>query len=307
MKLSKIDKKILRFLALNGAHFSEYKIAKRLRLSQTTVNYKLRKFRDIGIIRRYNYILNPAKIGYRYMAWCFLKTKRQTIISPKDIGTIFISYPNVYSVWEMSGGYDILLKVFYDDPAELNSFIIWVNDKFKQYIGRISVSMVTHRHKLHQIQITDEKRTKLSKKDLDILRYKQKNPDAKIKQIAEKLNMHRNTVSSRWKKLWDKNVIIKKSVDIDPSYLEDLDICFKTVILIDTIMGKKESAVEDILGMDEVHELTSISSQHDLLSVVKTRDINSCYNFIKKLYRTGHVERTKTLLVFTSIEESLMP
>lgn len=307
MKLSKIDQKILRFLALNGAHFSEYKIAKKLRLSQTTVNYKLKKFRELGIIRGYKYRLNPAKIGYRYMAWCFLRTKRQTITLPKDVGSTLLSHPNVYSVWGMSGGYDILLKVFYDDPGELNGFIIWVGDKLKQYIDKISVAMVTQKHKLHQVYIKDEKKAKLSKRDLDILRYKQGNPKASIKKIAGDLKMHRNTVSSRWKKLRDDNVILKKSVIFDPQYLEDLGIGFKTVILVNTIMGEKEDAVEDILGRDEIHELTSISSQHDFLSVVKTKDVNSCYKFIKELYRTGHVRRTKTLLVFTSLEKLLAP
>ena len=305
VQLSQIDRKILRFLLLNGAHFSEYDMAKRLRLSQTTINYKLKRLKEKGVIRGYKYLLNPAKIGYKYMAWVFLETREHSVKEGSDTKNKLLQHPNVFAVWDMSGDYDILAKVLYDKPGELNGLLIWIGDHLKEDVYKTSTSFVTQSYKIHQVPVQDGEKVKLSKTDLKIIEYKQKNPLATIREVSEALKIHRNTVSSKWRRFWADNVLLKKGVIIHPDYLKDLGVNFKVVVLINSIIGERDTVVEEIQNLDEIHELTAISTHHDLLAVVKTGGIDSCFDLIRKIYKTDRVHRTKTLLVFSSVEKDL--
>jgi Lrp/AsnC family transcriptional regulator for asnA, asnC and gidA len=216
--LTDIDKNILRFMLLNGAHFSEYEISKRLRLGQSTVNHSLRKLENSGAVLGYKYRLNPVKAGYPHMAWCFVELGRRAKMEP--LMQKFLSNPNIFNVLVMSGGFDVILKLYLKSTKDLNELLRWFGEVFKKEIEKTSFAMVTRKYKINQVQVRDDEPLKLSELQKDILRIKLKEPNLKLEGVAKRLSVHRNPVASHWRKLWKDGVILKKSVIISPEHYQ---------------------------------------------------------------------------------------
>ena len=99
---SELDTRILRFVLENGLLESEREIAKKLKISPSTLSFKLRKFEDRGIITAYKYRLDYTKIGLRQIAWVFLKI-RHGKSSVKEIMEKLLEYPQVHVCLFVSG------------------------------------------------------------------------------------------------------------------------------------------------------------------------------------------------------------
>ncbi|NYZ79795.1 Lrp/AsnC family transcriptional regulator, partial [Candidatus Micrarchaeota archaeon] len=109
--LSDVDKRILDFLIYEGAQYSEHQIAKRLRLSQTTVNYNLRALRENNVIQGCKYRVDPAKVGYPVMAWFFVEFGEKAVV--ESVVDKLLSHRNVFDVLVMTGYYDLVLKTYF--------------------------------------------------------------------------------------------------------------------------------------------------------------------------------------------------
>jgi DNA-binding Lrp family transcriptional regulator len=121
--------------------------------------------------------------------------------------------------------------------------------------------------------------------------------------MANDLKMHRNTISSRLRELFKDKVILKKSVIIDPKYYTDIGTGFTALVTIDARVGAVKKLGEQLAPLDEIHELVSIAYPHDLMTIVRTRNMNDCYDFTRKLYRFEDLVKTRTTLVFETTEE----
>jgi DNA-binding Lrp family transcriptional regulator len=304
--LSEMDLRILNLLSVRGAQLTEAQIAKELRLNPATVNYKLRKLEENRVILEYRYRINPFKLGFGVMVWLCI-----TIRSHGSMGNIFRELeasPYVQSVLTTGGDYDIVAKAFFKDGHELNEFLNNLEEKMRGDADRMHVIMVRHVHKLHQTPLgkMDLQKAKLDDKDKSILKYVLQNPSTDIKQMAKNLGLHRNTVSLRWKRLFDERVIIKKTAIVNPLYYSELGTGFSTTVLIDTDIGYAEKVAEQIMQCKEIHELTCINYPHDLVAIVRTADVPSCQAFLNRLYKIPMLKKTKTSIIFESSEEGFL-
>ncbi|MFH0986450.1 MAG: Lrp/AsnC family transcriptional regulator [Candidatus Micrarchaeota archaeon] len=296
--LTELEKKLLRYIVFNGAQHSDYAVAKQLRVSQTTVNYKIKKLRKAGVITGYACRINPAKVGNKIMAWVFIKVTSDININSfidSMLGTGKVSIAMV-----IGGNDDVLLQVFMKNMESLHELIDAINNRFKNKMTNLKVSYVTHIDKLNQVFPVETGEAKLNKTDRQIISYMTENPEAKIAKIAEDLEMHRNTVSSRIKKFWSEQVFLKKTAGISEQYYNDLDIGFRALMVIDTKQGAEGRTASKISKFEQVHELTSLMGHNNLLAVIRTKNLTDCYSFIKNLYRLGLIERASTNLIFAS-------
>jgi Lrp/AsnC family leucine-responsive transcriptional regulator len=301
-----MDVRILRFLSLNGAHYPDAEIAKKLRLNSATVNYKIRKLEEEDVIRAYKYRFNPFKLGYRGLAFCFLTIKPNRNTRLMDI---LMEDKSIVSVTSIGGDFDFVLKFYYKGAKDLNRFLANITSKLKGEVDRVHTRIVTRPFKLHQVALSerDLEPTKLTEKDKRILKYLLKHPDAQRKKIAHDLKMHRNTVSTRIKKMFEERVILKKSVVINPEFYKDIGTALTTLMMVDAEMGAAKKLGQHLAGFGEIHELFSIAYPCDLMAVVRTNEIRECYNFTRNLYDAPELVKTRTILVFdTTAETSLV-
>src|SRR3989344_4814852 len=99
---SPLDIRILRFVLENGLLESEREIARKLKISPSTLSFKLRKFEDKGIITAYKYRVDYTKIGLHQIAWALIKVAHGKA-SIKDIMERLLEYPQVHVCLFVSG------------------------------------------------------------------------------------------------------------------------------------------------------------------------------------------------------------
>lgn len=299
--LSDREIRLLKFLFLNGAHHSVSYIGKKLRLSPQTIAYKIKQLEEWNIILGYRYRINPPKLGLKHAAWCAMRAKTHTTI--EETVNKLLSHPNIFSVLNLAGQFDIVAKVFYSEPLELTELIEWLGINFKNEISQISVMPVIKVNKLHQVPTPDDEAIRLDDVSLAILNYKLTHPNASLVETARAVGVHRNTVSRRWNQLWRNGVLLKKSVIFSPEVYSKLGAGIFGCVFINTMPGEQKKIANNLTHMQPIHELFSLASSYDLLAILRNKDISECYENIRMIYSTGKVARTQTLIVLAFKEK----
>lgn len=105
--LDEIDKGLLRILQEN-AKTPYSKISKELGISEATVHLRIRKLVKQGVIKRFQAIVDPEKIGKDVVAIIALT------VDPRRYENVLErlkALPDVYSIYDVTGEYYTLLKV----------------------------------------------------------------------------------------------------------------------------------------------------------------------------------------------------
>ncbi len=302
--LSKIDIKILDFVCLKGAQMSEKEIAKRLRLKPTTVSYSLKKMLREKSILGYRYRVNYARLGLVTTAWVLLKIRSANTDS-FHLFDQMLEFPQVHVASFITGEFDIALKVLERDVSCVDAFVRKLSKTFPEFIDSAEVLLVTENYKTHNILPKNNScLTSFDKTDFKILSSRMNSPEKELGQIASELNLHRNTVSKRWKSFWKENVLIKKTPVINPLYYTELKLSMKAIVLIDVPPEACDILAKKLLELDEVHELNRLLDGFSLMAIIRTGDISSFLDFLRwVLFENlgkGKIRKTVSLIMLKS-------
>jgi DNA-binding Lrp family transcriptional regulator len=283
--LSPIDRKILTFVLIHGINASEREIARKLRLSQATVNYSLKKMQEKKVIKNFVYRINFEAIGLGCLGWVFFVVKRNNF-DPDDIPKVLSGFPEVPLIIALNGEYDFCIKIVGIGMKEVSDSLMRIEKALSHMIEISAMVFATKTHKLHQVILPDAEEHEvfddLSKK---ILSFKISNPRAGINDICSALKIHRNTASKKWNALYENGTILKKGFILDPDILSQLGFGLKSMVFFNIAPGKKEDFAEEFVKLPEVHELFRVSGHHDFLAIVRTKDPEALFEFHKKLFR----------------------
>ncbi|MCD6488368.1 MAG: Lrp/AsnC family transcriptional regulator [Desulfurococcales archaeon] len=119
IELDDLDRELIRILELNS-RMSYRKIAERLRVSPATVLVRLRKLRRKGIIKGFTVDLDPTKLGYTAQAIMLIKTEPKKM---KLVANKLASLPNAVEIYEVTGEYHVLVKIWAEDQNSLAKLI----------------------------------------------------------------------------------------------------------------------------------------------------------------------------------------
>jgi len=115
--MDEIDKEIIRILKQNGrATYSE--IGKRVGLSEGAVRKRIKDLVDSGVIKKFTLKLALSE-GAEAIALVSVKPS----ISTSEISTELLKIPNVETVYEVTGEYDIAIIISAMNIAEVNECI----------------------------------------------------------------------------------------------------------------------------------------------------------------------------------------
>lgn len=97
-------------------------MAKELGMSPAGVMKKVKKLESLGIIKKYTAIVDHAKLGKGYKYIILLKTEpgKHKEVAKKILNAI---EENVLEIHEITGPYDVVVKVIAGDQVELNSIL----------------------------------------------------------------------------------------------------------------------------------------------------------------------------------------
>ena len=121
------DKKILEVLK-ESSNLSTHKISRKTLIPVTTINNRIKKLRNLGIIKKYTVEIDKKKTGFNLSAYIFIKVSlrelKQDGMTVRDLINLIKKNPNIESIDNVTGDVDIILKINAKNINEINDYVV---------------------------------------------------------------------------------------------------------------------------------------------------------------------------------------
>jgi DNA-binding Lrp family transcriptional regulator len=134
--MDEFDQKILEILNEN-ARTSYREVARKLKVSLSTISNRIKKLEDGGVIERYIPVINQEKLGYALTAIINMKISHGKLI---EVQEKISKDKYVSAVYDITGDWDSLLIAHFKDRRDLNGFIKGVLSI--EYVERTNTQIV---------------------------------------------------------------------------------------------------------------------------------------------------------------------
>ena len=122
-KLDHVDIQMLRTLQEN-ARLTVKELAAKVRLSSTPVFERLKRLQEGGYIKKYMAVLDAGKLDRGFVVFCNVKLRRMNRDIAGEFARIVQDIPEVTECYNISGGFDYLLKIHAPDMKYYQEFIL---------------------------------------------------------------------------------------------------------------------------------------------------------------------------------------
>lgn len=123
IKLDPTDRGILQHLQQN-ALLTTKELATQLNLSYTPVYERIRKLEKEGVIKKYVALLDREKIGKNLVVFCNISLKEHSRANGERFVKAIMAFGEVMECYNISGGYDFMLKVVVQDMPAYQQFLM---------------------------------------------------------------------------------------------------------------------------------------------------------------------------------------
>lgn len=146
-------------------------------------------------------------------------------------------------------------------------------------------------------------KNKVDTVDLMILRELRNDCKRPMRELAQKLRMHPNTLLQRIKRLEKSKVVRKYHADIDYKAL-GYDMHAVVMIKIRKSGLEDEKLLETVTGVPEVQSLYAVTGGADCIAIVKAKSRDDLVRVLKLIQTEKAVLRTVSYLVLVTYKES---
>jgi Lrp/AsnC family transcriptional regulator for asnA, asnC and gidA len=126
--LDEIDSNIIKLLKQNS-RMSYLEMSRRMGISDATIQFRIKRLKEHGIIKKFTITVDPASIGYTVAAIMLVQIDADKHDAAKNELSMISEIPEIYSVL---GEYDLFIKVYARSLEDLNELI---NDKIRSIEG----------------------------------------------------------------------------------------------------------------------------------------------------------------------------
>jgi len=295
------------------------RIAKKLRLSQEVVNYRIKQLEKHNIITNYQLIVNLAKLGVFQFKIC-LSLQHINSSKFKEIIELLEKHKAVKWIAACKGNWDLIISLEADSIESIDLIKFDILELFEEHINRKAVSIMVNSGVLDRTYLIDgrppqnqyreimkeSKKVTIDKTDLLILEELSKNSRLPIIDLASKCKTTVRVTHSRLKRLMKEKVITGSKVAIN---YQKLNISFYKMFVyldkpkkerikeLDSYLQRHPNAVHyvkvlcnwdlepefEVYSEDEFNEiLTDIKDKFS--DIVKTIDVISIFREYKFVY-----------------------
>lgn len=229
IKLDKKDKQLLSLL-YNNSRMSFTDMGKKLRLSSSAVERRMRQLKDKGIITLLFADVNLLKLGFRahrlYFKFSVMDRKTEA-----EVLKLFETYPRTLWGVVCEGEYDVLWRVVAKDEVEVENMAYLMLEKFGDRIVEKTVATTTYQTYLAWNKALDTERhaampieriteiEKVDEKDMKILSALYGNARETTVGLAKIVGLTPDTVQYRLRKLTERGFILGYSAWFDAKRL----------------------------------------------------------------------------------------
>lgn len=230
IKIDAKDRQILYHLDLN-ARQSNADLAKKVGLSKDAVGYRIKKMEENKIIRGYNTIIDPSRLGYilyrilfNLIDVSFEKKEELIAYLKKDKRIGWIS--------QLDGAWNFGFVIWVKSNSEFREFFnLGFNKQFKKHIKEKLITPVTSYRFLERNYLLNKEKKlrreiieggeKLDYDDIDlkILQLMTKNAKTPLLDLAQALKLSSMTILNRLKRMEKIGIIKAYRVDLNFSLL----------------------------------------------------------------------------------------
>ncbi|MGI3211630.1 Lrp/AsnC family transcriptional regulator [Roseovarius tibetensis] len=146
VRLDDLDRKILVELQEDGGQSLD-DIAKSVGSSKTPVWNRIRKMRDLGVILRQTYLLDPEALGFEACFFVLIRTSEHDAGWQGRFLTALRERPEVLEAHRLAGDIDYILKVRVANPKAYDMF-------YQALISDVKVHNVTALLSMEEIKST---------------------------------------------------------------------------------------------------------------------------------------------------------
>ena len=224
IKIDLKDKKILQILSEN-ARIPISELAKKVRLSRDTANYKIKRLEKLGAILKFFPEVDFKKLGYNLFK-VFILLDETNKERQKELIARLKDHPHTLSLMEYSDRWDLELFLIAKDLEEFSSIVSEISAEFSDIILEKSKMAVIdtyysllfpyHFYKeVTQIKFTKKKEKqeyKPDEKDIKILHVLSTNCRLSTYEISKEVKLSADAVGLRIKKLLNSGIIKKFTI-----------------------------------------------------------------------------------------------
>jgi DNA-binding Lrp family transcriptional regulator len=309
-------KRILGEAYINGLENKCGCLCQRLKIKKQTVDYSLEKLKEEGCFTKTKFDIDLNTVGLGRFAWVLLRISwedKQTDSFVKKL----LDLPQVVTVADITGESDLAVKIFGPSRDNLSSFVLEMEKLFQGTIIDTKVYYCNVEYKRHYARVMKKALHKPSRVECLIMHEKMKNPDVGLTEIAQKHNLHRNTVSKNWKRLWEEGVLVKELPDLTQKGYDEIKMGLKAFIIIKPLPGREEKIIKELIKHKQIQDVfttlqnevvliirtensSTLASAHRLLARVDSsiRRTNTCVFLTKHSKNSLNIREMKSLLVF---------
>ncbi|UCG69569.1 MAG: Lrp/AsnC family transcriptional regulator [Thermoplasmata archaeon] len=128
--LEKKDIKIINVLKDN-ARASIREISKKTNIRPSTVHQRIKKLVENRVIERFTVKLNDDKIGEGFVVFMLISGSTERYLDSK-----FLDNQQVKGIYGITGEYDLLLKLKFNDMNAFNKFVLELREKYSKQISK---------------------------------------------------------------------------------------------------------------------------------------------------------------------------
>lgn len=150
--LDEKDRKILNILQKNGRE-TLTTISRKVGLSIDSVNKRIKKMKESGIIDRFGIFIDPKALGYPIVADVKIKLKNIKSKELEDFIKHLKNNPNVIELISIMGDYDITCVFVAKTSSRLEKISMKVRERFSNIISDWKASIILKVHKFEEYEL----------------------------------------------------------------------------------------------------------------------------------------------------------
>jgi len=294
------DKKLVYWLSMNS-RLNPGVIGKRIGLKKETVNYRIKRLKNKGVIWPMSFI-DLFQLGH-YLSCVLFQLKKADKDSKNRIIDCLVKHKNTTFVISVYGRWDIQVFMAVKDPVDFDNIVAEIFSKFQDILEDYETFYQTTEYKYDHlikdlvsgVRIAKPKTLRhdssfealiygnmertgygtvdIDDKDRRILKILSERADIQIMEIARQVRLSNDAITYRIKKLIRKRVLSKFTVDIDwkklgyTGYLLYLKLSNLT-------LEKEKKLIEFIRNQDNIMYSVKLMGNKNLLIEIYVKNID---------------------------------